>query len=127
TWEIECEENTIFYFNPVKIERLLLNLFRNSLQAFDYNSGTIRVEVRKTKNWHYIIVEDNAGGISPNIIDKIFDPFFTNKKSTAGTGLGLSICHSIVREHKGKINVKSFDRKTRFSISLPGGQEEKKQ
>ncbi len=123
-WEIECEHGNFFYFNPVKIERLFLNIFRNSIQAFDYKKGGIRVEVRKTKKWFHIFVEDDAGGISREILDKIFDPFFTNSKSGNGTGLGLSICHSIVNEHDGTISVKSYDKKTRFFISLPAGSNE---
>ncbi|WP_026053639.1 sensor histidine kinase, partial [Leptospira santarosai] len=94
-------------------------LFKNSLQAFDYGEGKIRVEVRKTRNMVHIIVEDNAGGIPDNLIDKIFSPFFTKNKTGIGTGLGLSICHSIVREHSGELSVKSFEKKTRFRVSLP--------
>ncbi|MBE7411278.1 MAG: HAMP domain-containing histidine kinase [Leptospiraceae bacterium] len=120
-WQVECDSGLFFYFNPVKIERLFLNLFRNSIQAFDYKKGTIKVEVRKTKKWYHIFVEDDAGGISPEILDKIFDPFFTTNKYGGGTGLGLSICYSIVQEHDGSISVKSFDKKTRFFISLPAG------
>ncbi|EKQ49933.1 GHKL domain protein [Leptospira interrogans str. 2002000623] len=119
SWEILCEPRTTFQFNPVKLERLFINLFKNSLQAFDYGEGKIRVEVRKTRNMVHIIVEDNAGGIPDNLIDKIFSPFFTKNKTGIGTGLGLSICHSIVREHKGELSVKSFEKKTRFRVSLP--------
>ncbi|AXR61643.1 LIC_12097 family sensor histidine kinase [Leptospira mayottensis] len=118
-WEILCEPGTTFQFNPVKMERLFINLFKNSLQAFDYGEGKIRVEVRKTRNMVHIIVEDNAGGIPDNLIDKIFSPFFTKNKTGIGTGLGLSICHSIVREHSGELSVKSFEKKTRFRVSLP--------
>jgi signal transduction histidine kinase len=120
-WKIEYDNEYQFPFHPAKMERLFMNLFRNSLQAFDYRPGEICVEIRKTKNWIHIIVEDDAGGIPDSIIQKIFDPFFTNNKSGTGTGLGLSICHSIVREHDGNISVKSYDQKTRFTISFPVG------
>ncbi|MDZ4727427.1 MAG: HAMP domain-containing sensor histidine kinase [Leptospira sp.] len=120
-WKFEYDSEYQFPFHPAKMERLFMNLFRNSLQAFDYRSGEICVDVRKTKNWIHIIVEDDAGGIPDTIIQKIFDPFFTNNKSGTGTGLGLSICHSIVKEHDGNISVKSIDQKTRFTISLPVG------
>ncbi len=118
-WSIEYDNEYQFPFHPAKMERLFLNLFRNSLQAFDYRAGEITIDIRKTKNWIHIIVEDNAGGIPDSIINKIFDPFFTNNKSGTGTGLGLSICHSIVKEHDGNISVKSSDNKTKFSISFP--------
>ncbi|HNI91377.1 MAG TPA: HAMP domain-containing sensor histidine kinase, partial [Leptospiraceae bacterium] len=74
TWEINFEEEHIFYFNPSKIERLFQNLFRNSLQAFDYAKGYIRVDIKKKKNATVITVEDNAGGIPETVLDKIFDP-----------------------------------------------------
>ncbi|PJZ70210.1 histidine kinase [Leptospira perolatii] len=118
-WEILCEPGLYFQFNPVKIERLFINLFKNSLQAYDYGEGSIRVEVRRTKNMVHIFIEDTAGGIPETMLDKIFSPFFTKNKSGIGTGLGLSICHSIVREHSGELTVKSFERKTRFRVSLP--------
>lgn len=118
SWEINSEEVHIFYFNPSKMERLFQNLFRNSLQAFDYAKGYIRVDIKKKKNATIVTIEDNAGGIPENILDKIFDPFYSNRKE-GGTGLGLSICHSIVKEHNGKINVKSYEDRTKFSISIP--------
>lgn len=118
-WRITSDHDYQFPFHPGKMERLFMNLFRNSLQAFDYRPGEISIELRKTKNWLHIIVEDNAGGIPDSIIQKIFDPFFTSNKSGTGTGLGLSICHSIVKEHDGNISVKSVEQKTRFTISFP--------
>ena len=119
SWDINADDEYIFYFNPFKIERLFLNLFRNSLQAFDYSKGYIRVDVKKKKNSTIVTIEDNAGGIPENVVDKIFDPFYSNRKEGTGTGLGLSICHSIVKDHNGKINVKSTDDRTKFSISIP--------
>ncbi|MCG9876783.1 MAG: ATP-binding protein [Leptospiraceae bacterium] len=120
-WELNFENNYFMPFNPFKIERVFLNLFRNSLQAFDYRSGKITVEVRKTKNMIHVIVEDNAGGMSSAVISKIFDPFFSNNKQSNGTGLGLSIVYSVIKEHNGNISVKSYDDITRFTISLPYG------
>lgn len=120
-WELNFENNYFMPFNPFKIERVFLNLFRNSLQAFDYRSGKITVEVRKTKNMIHVIVEDNAGGMSSSVISKIFDPFFSNNKQSNGTGLGLSIVYSVIKEHNGNISVKSCDDITRFTISLPYG------
>ncbi len=118
-WNVIFEEEFQFPFHPPKIERLFMNLFRNSLQAFDYRPGEIQIELRKSKEQMHIFVEDNAGGIPEPILKKVFDPFFTNSKSGTGTGLGLSICHSIVREHNGSISVKSHGGKTKFTINLP--------
>lgn len=118
-FQVHIGHNFFLPFNSFKMERVFQNLFRNSLQAFDYRSGYIRVELRKTKNKLHIILEDNAGGIPKKILDKIFDPFYSNNKQSNGTGLGLSIIYAIIREHNGEIVAKSFDDKTRFTISLP--------
>lgn len=113
------EESVAFFFDPEKIERLFINLFRNSIQAFDYKPGYVTIEVRPARKHVHVIVEDNAGGIAPENLKRIFQPFFSNSANGRGTGLGLSICHSIVREHGGRIHVRSFEGRTRFYVSLP--------
>jgi signal transduction histidine kinase len=120
-WQITREtESLSFYFDPGKLETLFINLFRNSIQAIDYKKGKISIEIKRKKNNNIqIVVEDDGGGIPEDVIAKIFDPFFSNRSDGSGTGLGLSIAHSIVTEHAGKINVKSYENKTRFIISLP--------
>ncbi len=118
-WEIHNEYDDSFYFDPSKMERVFLNLFRNALQAFDYKKGQIRIDIKKKKNMVQLSIEDNAGGIDKQAIDKIFDPFYSNKKDSMGTGLGLSICFSIIADHQGKISVKSKDDRTKFQITLP--------
>lgn len=119
SWDIQTEQDFIFYFDSLKIERVFLNLYRNSIQAADYKKCLIRVDIKKKKHNILVSVEDNAGGISDDKIDKIFDPFITTKKDSTGTGLGLTICHSIISEHSGKITVKSKDDRTKFQFSLP--------
>ncbi len=119
-WEIIQEtENTNFYFDQMKMERLFINLFRNSIQAIDYKKGKIIIEIKKKKGKLQITVEDNGGGIEPEIIEKIFDPFFSGRSDGGGTGLGLSIAHSVVVEHGGKISAKSYNDKTKFIIVFP--------
>ncbi len=119
SWEIQTEQDFIFYFDSLKIERVFLNLYRNSIQAADYKKSLIRVDIKKKKHNISVSIEDNAGGISEDKIDKIFDPFVTSKKDSSGTGLGLTICHSIISEHGGKISVKSKEDRTKFQFSLP--------
>jgi signal transduction histidine kinase len=118
-WVMEGETEIITDINPEKLERVFINLFKNSLQALDYNKGTIQLDIKKTNKWAHIIIEDDAGGIPKDMINKIFHPFFTASADNRGTGLGLSICHSIITEHRGKIRVRSFGRQTKFFISLP--------
>jgi signal transduction histidine kinase len=66
-----------------------------------------------------LIVRDTGPGIAPEILPRIFDPFYTTKSD--GTGLGLSISYNIVREHKGTIDVESLPGKgTIFVLTFPG-------
>jgi two-component system NtrC family sensor kinase len=67
-----------------------------------------------------IVIEDTGGGIPPEILDKIFTPFFTTKPPGQGTGLGLSICHGVIQRLAGNITVSSqVGQGSRFTIHLP--------
>ncbi len=118
-WILEGDEDLVFTFNPEKIERLLVNLFKNSLQAHDYEPGFIRIAGRRVRKWIHVIVEDNAGGIPPAELKKVFNPFYTTTPGGRGSGLGLSICHSIAKQHRGRIRAHSAGGRTRFYLSLP--------
>ena len=77
--------------------------------------GTLASGVRTT-------VEDQGGGIPPEVADRIFDPFFSTKPRHAGTGLGLSISHGIVQEHHGRLSFEDVPGGgTRFFLDLPVG------
>lgn len=118
-WIIQDAKPIYLYGNPDKLERMFFNLFKNSIQAYDYKEGIINIRFKFSKNNVMLILYDEAGGIPKEIIKKIFVPFASTKYNTKGSGLGLSICYNIVREHQGKIKVKSFDGKTVFFILLP--------
>ena len=67
-----------------------------------------------------IEIEDTGGGIPANLIERIFNPFFTTKPTGSGTGLGLSISLGIVREHEGRIWAESVPQGgARFVVELP--------
>jgi len=67
-----------------------------------------------------ITVSDNGNGIPKNIVDKIFQPFFTTKPAGSGTGLGLSLSYDIVKAHGGEIKVESKEGEgSQFIIKLP--------
>lgn len=119
SWDIQSEGDTTFLFNPEKMERLFINLFRNSLQAFDYRSGAIRVHIAQSDAGCKITVEDDAGGIPPKVLERIFEPFSPGSGQVRGSGLGLAICHNIVSEHRGRIQAHSSGGKARFLIQLP--------
>jgi signal transduction histidine kinase len=110
-----------------KMKQVILNLLSN---AVDFTPEKGRIEISTKKEFMYgrresirIEIKDNGIGISPSMIDKIFDPYFTTKhKSTIhkGTGLGLFITHQNIQDHQGTIEVKSeVNKGTTFILTLP--------
>jgi PAS domain S-box-containing protein len=102
-----------------KLQQVFLNLFLNARDAMP--SGGM-LEVRTTTHNGSVEVEvaDTGGGISREHIHKIFDPFFTTKPGGRGTGLGLSVSYGIIKEHSGKIDVRSTPgRGTSFHVEFP--------
>ncbi len=105
--------------DPGQLNQLLVNLVVNSLQSMP-GTGKITVQTRFSKNNVYLIVEDTGTGMSKEVLDKIFVPFFTTKDVGHGTGLGLPVVYGIVTAHGGTIDVNSKPgRGTRFEIQLP--------
>jgi signal transduction histidine kinase len=125
---------------PQDIGRVLLNLVNNafyavqtrhvetrhvetqhaaSLLTIDYKP-TVTVSTRKSGAMIEISVKDNGNGIPANVLDKIFQPFFTTKPAGQGTGLGLSLSYDIIKAHGGELKVETREGKgTEFIIVLP--------
>ncbi len=110
--------------DKIALEQLILNLVLNSRDAIiermalrDY-PGIIRLSTFSEGSFVYCRVEDNGGGISDDIIKKIWHPFFTTKKKYAGTGIGLSISQRIIKDHNAEIHVESDERGTIFTITF---------
>lgn len=109
---IDCKikiipENLMVLADPDLTEQVLINLMVNAIHAVEgIINPKIELEAFKDFNERVVIkVIDNGKGIKPDIMDKIFIPFFTSKKE--GSGVGLSLCRQIMRMHKGNISVKS--------------------
>jgi signal transduction histidine kinase len=105
--------------DPMQMKQVFLNLILNAIDAMN-DGGTLRLATRYEEETHSIIIEiaDTGKGIGTDVMDKIFQPFFTTKPR--GTGLGLSISKRLIEEHGGAIMVQSMpDRGTTFIISLP--------
>lgn len=109
--------------SPSQISQVLLNLISNAAHAMSGRDrrGLIRIAVSREDEGHVRVdVRDNGTGIPPEVLPRIFDPFFTMKKVGEGTGLGLSICYRIVSNHGGKLLVRSeLGVGTTFSLILP--------
>ena len=98
------------------LRQALANLFRNSAEA---KGDRVRIEVSTVvvDNVAEIRIKDNGPGIPPDVLEKIFIPFYTTKPS--GTGLGLALVHRIVTDHGGKVTVVAGQEGTTFILSLP--------
>ncbi|MBN2333574.1 MAG: HAMP domain-containing protein [Deltaproteobacteria bacterium] len=112
---------TSFLFDPEQLKRALTNLFDNGLAAIKHvGTGTITIRTKLDKNLQIVIIEicDTGLGISEKDKSRLFEPYFSTKKT--GTGLGLAIVKSIIQDHRGFIRVKdNHPRGTCFIIELP--------
>ncbi|SFH66962.1 His Kinase A (phospho-acceptor) domain-containing protein [Tindallia magadiensis] len=89
-----------------QIHQVIINVTVNSMQAMP-EGGELTIETGMEKGWWMIKITDTGMGMSPEVQDKMFLPFFTTKEVNEGTGLGLSVVHGIVTDHNGAIEVKS--------------------
>lgn len=114
---------------PQDLSRVVLNIVNNACYAVDEKSKTnipgykpeVVITTRKVQNKVEIRIRDNGTGIPQQVIEKIFNPFFTTKPTGKGTGLGLSMSFDIVNKiHKGKLEVESKEGEyTEFIITIP--------
>lgn len=105
--------------NPSLLSQAFMNLFTNARDAMP-KGGELSIKAKKAKNSVIAFVSDTGHGIEKEVIDKIFDPFFTLKEVGSGTGLGLSTTHGIVGQHNGSITVSSkLGKGATFKIIMP--------
>ena len=95
--------------NLQNIEQIIMNLAINAIQSIDHDHGRVEISTGYAiqEGDIYIKVSDNGQGINPEIADKIFNPFVTDKQLVGGTGLGLSVTYGLVKDHGGHISFKS--------------------
>ncbi len=120
--------------DPTQIHQILMNLCTNAYQAMDETGGGLSVSLKTTLvgtdqqntlvippgEYIELTVSDTGAGIRPDVIDKIFDPYFTTKELGKGTGMGLAIIHGIIIDYGGTITVESkLGEGTAFHVYLP--------
>ena len=105
--------------DPMLLKNALGNLIRNAFQAMGENGHLqVSIDVIEKNNFVQIGISDSGAGISPDVLPKIFNPFFTTRDK--GTGLGLALVKKIITGHMGTINVESNPGEgTTFTINLP--------
>lgn len=120
---IFCDEAIVIYINSESLKHILMNLIQNAIDAMG-EGGTLEIHCFSHVKNIEIKVKDNGIGIEQEMIDRIFDPFYTTKPVGKGTGLGLYIAYSEVRKINGDIKVLSEKNKgTTFIIDIPYGSE----
>ncbi len=130
----KIESDSLIMGDSTQVHQVFMNLCTNAAHAMQDHGGVLEVGLtdievdakRKTaatlKSGAYIKlwVSDTGPGITPDIIESIFEPYFTTKEVGEGTGMGLAMVHGIVERHGGKITLESeLGRGTLFSIYLP--------
>jgi len=108
---VEQDENIRLNNYPNELNQSLLNIYNNAkdaLRSKNEEDRYIFMKVSKTKENITISIKDSAGGIPENIINNIFEPYFTTKHKSQGTGLGLSMTYKMITDGmSGTINVKN--------------------
>jgi len=92
--------------NSQEIKQVLLNLMTNGLDSLD-PGGLVRVELNQRDGQAEITISDNGCGMTAEVLEQLFEPFFTRRRGGQGTGLGLSIVYRIIADHDGSIDVHS--------------------
>jgi len=110
------------YADPTQVNQILMNLCTNAYHAMEEHGGRLEVSLKEIQLsvedlrhepdtgpglFYKLSVSDSGSGISPEILDKIFDPYFTTKSIGKGTGLGLSIVHGVMKSYGGFVSVSS--------------------
>jgi len=121
--------------NSVELHQIIMNLCTNAQHAIGEQAGLLEVAVQNTEvdlsrkndiieleigSYVRISVKDTGYGMAPDLMKRIFDPYFTTKEKGVGTGLGLAVVHGIVKKYGGTIQVESeLGKGTTFHIYLP--------
>lgn len=112
------EDVSPIFCYPDELNQVWTNLIHNALQAMDYK-GTLTIDLSQKDRNIQVSITDRGKGIPPELMSKIFQPFFTTKPPGEGSGLGLDIVKKIIDKHQGNIEVESKPGKTTFTVSLP--------
>ncbi len=133
--EEDLAEDGFILGDQGQMHQVMMNLCTNAFHAMEDRGGVLKISLtketvesldEKIKNQlppgHYLVlvVEDNGPGMDPQLLEKIFEPYFTTKEPGKGTGLGLAVVHGIIQAHHGTIKIDSRPGKgTKVKILLP--------
>ena len=136
--EIECNVDEfcgLVKGDPTQIHQIIMNLCTNAYHAMQETGGKLEVSLKeidisyeqsvervgmKVGKHIELLVKDSGHGMNPQVIERIFEPYYTTKEQGKGTGLGLSVIHGIVKNHGGDITVSSQPGKgSSFKVYMP--------
>lgn len=124
TVRVGCEEDFPVRVAVESFDMVFINLVSNAIDAME-SQGTLSVDIGRENEEFFVEVTDTGTGIEEDILDDIFNPFFTTKSSTEGNGLGLYIVYNELQKMNGKIQVRSrIGKGTTFKVTLPVRREE---
>jgi signal transduction histidine kinase/uncharacterized protein YukE len=108
------------WVNAQEIKSVVLNLVVNALDSLDEN-GSLTITLGQHAGMAELVFADTGCGMSPEILENIFEPFFTRSRTGKGTGLGLTISHRIITQHGGEIEAASpgLNQGSTFTVRLP--------
>lgn len=106
TLRADCPNTISAMVNGQQIRQVMLNLITNALESVDPD-GAVDVQLRQDADRVVVTVRDNGCGMTEEVLEHLFEPFFTRRRDGKGTGLGLSITHRIVTQHGGKLTAHS--------------------
>ncbi len=109
--------------SPQEMKQVVLNLLTNALDSLapDQTDGTVMIQLEGDSTWLRLVIEDNGCGMTDEVLEHLFEPFFTRRRDGRGTGLGLPITSRIIADHGGRIQPFSRgpDKGSRFEIQIP--------
>lgn len=105
-----------------EIAQVVLNLVRNAMEAVATPGGVVEVSLVSSREGVHVVVQDDGPGVAPEMVERMFEAFVTDKPAGVGTGLGLPISRRIIRSHGGELSYTAAEEggaAFRFSIPLP--------
>jgi len=110
----------VAWINADEVKQVVLNLVVNALDSMD-DGGTLTIRLRQRDGMAEMVFQDSGCGMTAEVLENIFEPFFTRSRTGKGTGLGLSISHRIISQHRGEIEAVSPgpNQGSTFTVRLP--------
>lgn len=121
TIEFKSDEGILASVNSQEIKQVVLNLLTNALDCVEDEKGLVKIDLVRRHGFAEMTFADNGCGMAEDVLEHVFEPFFTRRTVGQGTGLGLSITHRIISDHGGEIEALSDGpgRGATFRVRLP--------